>query len=216
MISGTIGESVVVFDTETTGVDRSKDQPIEISAVKIHLGTGKTISDFSMLARPGVPVSKSAQDIHGIPPADIAAAKPVADVVREFFYWVEGTKTLWAYSAGFDRDMVQNVIDQPGFWEFNPGKRLFPDIAAIQILDILEVVRSVGHPLLNYKLDNVMRSMNIFMPGRHRALWDAIGAACVLGRITMEIAPTMFGVDTTLSQMFGERTTPIFWEKRKK
>ena len=54
----------VVYDLETTGVDPSEDEAIEIGALKVE--DGKIVASKSWILKPSVPIPAAASAIHGI------------------------------------------------------------------------------------------------------------------------------------------------------
>lgn len=54
----------VVYDLETTGVNPSEDEAVEIGAIKVE--DGKIVDSKNWILQPSVPISKEAGDVHGI------------------------------------------------------------------------------------------------------------------------------------------------------
>ena len=54
----------VVFDLETTGISRTFDEVVEISAVKVR--SGQVVDEFSTLVNPGRHIPAGASQVNGI------------------------------------------------------------------------------------------------------------------------------------------------------
>ena len=94
---------VVVMDTETTGLDPTRDEVVEIAAVRVH--RGKTKERFHRYIRPTRLVGAS-QDVHGYSDAFLAAhGKPPREVLEEFARFVRGAVTV-GHNVGFDCRML--------------------------------------------------------------------------------------------------------------
>jgi DNA polymerase-3 subunit epsilon len=86
---------LIFFDLETTGLDTNKDRIIELAAVKISPSSKKPWMDPShekieMLFNPGIPIPKSATDIHGIDDEDVKDCPPL------------NAAAMWAFFSGCD------------------------------------------------------------------------------------------------------------------
>ena len=96
---------VVVFDTETTGIDEDRDQIIELS---IQQGLADDSSQKTWRIKPSVPISPGAAEIHGITMEDLAdcpSFHAVAGEIRPFF---EQAEMLVGYNVSFDLEMLQS------------------------------------------------------------------------------------------------------------
>lgn len=118
---------VIVFDVETTGTDKRRDQVIEL-CVQFGLdGAAGPGSQTTWRIRPDVPISPGAQAVHGITMEDLAVCPrfgQVAGVIREVF---DEAEVLVGYNLSFDIDMLQAEMDRIG------QPRL--DLAGKQIID---------------------------------------------------------------------------------
>lgn len=95
---------IIVFDVETTGTDRRRDQVIELC---MQLGLEADAESLTWRMRPRVPISPGAQAVHGISMSDLADAPPFAayaDRVRTLF---GRAHVLIGYNMSFDIDMLQ-------------------------------------------------------------------------------------------------------------
>jgi len=94
---------VIVFDVETTGTDKRRDQVIEL-CVQFGLEGG---SSQTWRIKPAVPISPGAQAVHGIAIEDLEVCPPfgqVAGAIREMF---DRAEVLVGYNLAFDIEMLQ-------------------------------------------------------------------------------------------------------------
>lgn len=103
-VAAAVGPRIVVFDCETTGTDRVRDQVIELC---VQRGLEEDAPSKVWRVRPSVPIHPGAQAVHGITidelaqcPGFEAIAAEVADVFAE-------ADIIVGYNITFDIDMLQ-------------------------------------------------------------------------------------------------------------
>jgi DNA polymerase-3 subunit epsilon len=79
---------LVSFDTETTGLDVSRDRIIEISCVKIHPDMRREV--WTQRLNPGCAISPEATAVHGITADDLVGMPEFADVAPIILAIMEG------------------------------------------------------------------------------------------------------------------------------
>ncbi len=102
---------VLIFDVETTGLCRERDQVIELA---VQWGMGPQAPRRTWRFRPAVPMDPTSQRIHGISAADLAGERPFlahADRLRRIF---TGASVLVGYNVAFDLDMLQAEFCRAG------------------------------------------------------------------------------------------------------
>ena len=77
------GRTIVVFDCETTGLDRERDQIIELGAVKIE--NGNIIEKFSTFVKPTKRIPYEVSKLTGITNEMVENAPPIELVIRDFY-----------------------------------------------------------------------------------------------------------------------------------
>ncbi|MEM7715797.1 MAG: 3'-5' exonuclease [Cyanobacteria bacterium P01_A01_bin.68] len=103
--------TIIVFDVETTGLEISKDEVIEIAAIK--LIDGKKIAEFREFIVNTVDVGDS-QQIHGYSNEFLAShGKKALKVFHEFFEFAKGG-LLIGHNVGFDIKMVKAHASRVG------------------------------------------------------------------------------------------------------
>jgi len=70
------GLSILIFDTETTGTGKDRDQIIELS---IQQGLTDDSPQKTWRIKPNVPISPGAQRVHGITMEDLVDCPPFRD-----------------------------------------------------------------------------------------------------------------------------------------
>ena len=80
----TSGENIIIWDVETTGLNSSNDNIVELSALHPHSG-----EVFDTLIKPTTPMTQRVIDIHGIKNEDVSEKEIFADVWPQYKSWVE-------------------------------------------------------------------------------------------------------------------------------
>jgi DNA polymerase-3 subunit epsilon len=100
---------VVVLDTETTGLNHTKDKIIEMALlrVEVDLSTGLPVGAvevFDELEDPGMPIPKEAMAITGITDQDVAGKRLDEGRIAAL---MDGVDVVIAHNAGFDRPFCE-------------------------------------------------------------------------------------------------------------
>ena len=156
--SGTLEDSFVVFDIETTGFSPVSCRIIEIGAVKV---SGGRITDrFSSFVDPGMPVPFRIEKLTGISTGMVSAADTIDKVLPRFLDFSAGC-TLVAHNASFDMSFITENCMRMGLdTEFT-------------YLDTLALARLLLPNLTRYRLDNVAKAVGVSLEHHHRAVDDA-------------------------------------------
>jgi DNA polymerase-3 subunit epsilon len=92
--------TAVVLDFETTGLSPAyDDRMIEVGAVRVR--DGEMLDSFHELANPGRPISAFIAGYTGITNAELAKARPTAEVMADFAAFL-GDSPVVAHNASFD------------------------------------------------------------------------------------------------------------------
>lgn len=157
----------VVFDSETTGLNpRQGDEIVQLAAVRIVNGRRVEGEVFDTLVNPGRAIPAVSTEVHGITDAMVADAPTVADVVRRFHKFAEGS-VLIAHNAPFDMEFLRRQEPALGLSFGMP------------VLDtvLLSAVVYGQHEV--HSLDALSHRLGITIPeeARHTALGDTIATA---------------------------------------
>lgn len=163
----------IIFDTETTGLDKNEDRVIEIGAVELvnRFSTGRT---FHVYINPdGREVHPDAQRVHGISNADLADKPVFAVVADSFCEFIEGAK-LVAHNAAFDTEFINAEFARLGL----------PPVTNDRVIDTLQLARR-KHPMGPNSLDALCKRYGI--DNSHRTLHGALLDAELLAEVYLEL-----------------------------
>lgn len=176
-------DRLVIFDTETTGLDFERDEIIELAAAVIELRSGKpkVIEEYDNLIRlsPGVELPKKIQELTHIEPwqletQGINKGELCQDITRIFG---KPSTLLLAYNAHFDLSFLFHTLRKFGDFTVLRGKD------KIDLLTVYRDRRSYPHRLASaieaYGLgDQVQNS--------HRAIDDVLATVAVMEKMIAE------------------------------
>lgn len=98
------GGRIVVFDSETTGTDRTRDQVIELC---VQYGIEDSAPSRVWRIKPSVPIHPGAQAVHGISMDQLEGCPSFADVADEIAAVFAEAEIVVGYNLTFDIDMIQ-------------------------------------------------------------------------------------------------------------
>ncbi len=106
--------TVLILDTETTGLDASKEKVIELALlrVQIDLQSGLPVGHvvvYDGLEDPGMSIPKEIEKITGITQAMVAGQRLDEACIAEL---MQGVDLVIAHNAGFDRPFVESRLPQ--------------------------------------------------------------------------------------------------------
>jgi DNA polymerase-3 subunit epsilon len=100
---------VVSVDCETTGFDTKRDDVISIAAIRVTRNRILTSSAFQAMVRPEAAMRADAIRVHQLRAVDVAAGRPMAEVLPEFLEFVGG-RPLLGYWIDFDVAMLDRHV----------------------------------------------------------------------------------------------------------
>ena len=137
---------IVCFDLETTGLDKKKDQIIEIALVKFDEKFNK-IDTYTTLVHPGIDIPDIAANITHISDADLIDAPELWDIAEHILQFIWDAPLLW-HNVFFDRDfcvekwidLSQNIVVDTFFlanflcfWELSLNLEMLCEVYGIEI-----------------------------------------------------------------------------------
>ncbi|GAA5539592.1 MULTISPECIES: DNA polymerase III subunit epsilon [Brucella/Ochrobactrum group] len=163
----------IVFDTETTGLERLEDRVIEIGGVELinKFPTGRTFHKF--INPQGRQVHAEALAVHGISNEQLLDKPTFAEILDEFLEFFDGAK-LVAHNAMFDLGFMNAELARLGK----------PEIAAERIVDTLALARR-KHPMGPNSLDALCKRYGI--DNSHRTLHGALLDSQILAEVYIEL-----------------------------
>jgi len=111
-------ETFIVLDLETTGLDATRHEIIEIAAIRYRKGN-TTSETLQSLVKPSKNVPKKITEITGITQEMLETnGEPLADVMREFIAFV-GEHRLVTFNAEFDMAFLHAATTRHGLAKLN-------------------------------------------------------------------------------------------------
>lgn len=153
-----IDSEIVVFDLETTGLNASREEIIEIGAVKV--SGGNIIDTFSAFVNPKKPIPYEIITLTGIDDSMVESAPFIEEVLPEFLAFV-GDRPLCAHNADFDISCIMANCKRLGLSLKN------------SFLDTVPIARVLLPDTYRMKLDTVAKALKIPLDNHHRAVDDA-------------------------------------------
>ncbi len=169
-------EQFVVLDLETTGLDPTKHEIIEIGAVKVNRDSNKHVT-FQALIKPSKKIPKKITHITGITREMVEKdGEDLESVIKEFIEFI-GDLRLVAYNAEFDIGFLKTTAEYFGLTIKNPSSCA------------LKMARRAWPGLKSYKLADLANTGDLSTKGTHRALKD-----CELTMIVYTSAASQLGM----------------------
>ncbi len=168
-----IGKEFVVYDLETTGLDRSKDRIIEIGAVRIK--DGVMTETFSSLINPECLIPQKTTALTGITDAAVKGAPTIAEVMPDFYKFCDGAIMVGQNSIQFDWPFLREKAE--------PMKIYFEN----EQLDIMLLAKQFYPELGKYNLDFLSKQFGVVNEEAHRAISDTVTTA----KIFIKLAANM-------------------------
>ena len=175
-------DRLVFFDTETTGLNYSRDEIIEFSAVVVERVNGQpTVTreyDQLITLSPGMSVPPFIENLTGISNDDIAARGiSKAEVCRDISEIFRGNALLLAYNAHFDLSFLFYLLLRDGDPTALKGKD------KIDLLTVYKDRHSYPH-----KLCNAIEVYNLSgkVVNSHRAIDDVLATYAVMEAMAEE------------------------------
>ncbi|MEG0371403.1 MAG: 3'-5' exonuclease [Clostridium sp.] len=174
-------DNIIVFDVESTGVDVTGDEIIQIAAIKIN-SKGETIDVFEKFIVP----SKSVGDsyfVHGFNDDFLREnGEDKSKVLSEFVEFSKGA-VIVGHNVQYDiniltSELTRNKVSQHEFKGF---------------YDTLDIYRRFHNNIENHKLETLSRVFDVKNKPDHNAMNDILATAELLVRaIKKDIIPTSF------------------------
>lgn len=167
----------VVFDTETTGLDRKNDKVLSIGAVRVRSLQVLVADAFECLVQQeGARPSKSAE-VHGLLTKQLEKGVTESKALEMFIEFIGGA-ILVGQHVDFDIAMVNQMLKRQGI----TGKLRNRSVDTAQLAVRLERRHADAHTLKpsEYNLDNLCARYKLPTDDRHTASGDAFATALLL------------------------------------
>ena len=175
-------DRLVILDTETTGLNYSRDEIIEFSAVAVEPGIGShaIVQEYDQLVSlsPGGFVPPKIEQLTGISTQDLREKGiPKTRVCRDIAELIAGNTLLLAYNAHFDLSVLFYMLLRDGDPKILKGK---------DKLDLLTVYRD--RHSFPHKLCSAIEQYGLTgkVVNSHRAVDDVIATVAVMEEMEKE------------------------------
>ncbi|BDY13739.1 3'-5' exonuclease [Hydrogenimonas cancrithermarum] len=163
-------DEVVVFDTETTGLDIKKDEIISIGAVRVKGNRILTSSQMYIKVKCDRAISEESIKIHQIRVCDMEDALDPDEAMDRFLRFI-GPRPLVGYYLEFDVAMINKWI-KPKL-----GVTLPNQLIEVSALYYDKKIGTIPQGHVDLRFDTIIETLDIPKLGKHDALNDAIMTA---------------------------------------
>lgn len=153
----------IVLDTETTGLDYTKEKMVEFAAVRLE--NGKIKDEFQTLINPEQHIRKSSIAIHGITPEMVEDAPTEAEAMPKILEFI-GDYPIVAHNAIFDYSFLNEASLRTTGNELQNGR-----------IDSQQMFKEVYPDLESHGLEALTNTFNVELNNHHRAMADTMGLA---------------------------------------
>lgn len=176
-------EEIVVFDTETTGLNVFQDDIIEIAAIRIKGGevVGEPLDLYIETDKPILPMLGDKENpMYAIYHEKMSAGelRSPSDALQRFIAYV-GTSPILGHNANYDYNILDNNL-----------QRYCKDTMQahdIRCFDSLKLIRLLAPSLHSYKLESLLETFHLAGVNSHQAI-DDVMATVSLVRLCAEKA----------------------------
>ncbi len=177
------------IDVETTGLDPSRDEIIEVAWARF--AGGALRGTFTSLLRPTLRPADDILRLTGIAPEELADAPEPTTVLREVLRKLAG-QVVVAHNAPFDREFLQRAADRLGL------------TFTAHWVDTLALSRTIWPHEPSHSLRAVRKRLQLDNGPAHRALPDAVAAGSLLGKALGEAARFPEGARRAVAALLPE------------
>jgi len=153
----------IVLDTETTGLDYTREKIIEFAAVRLE--NGKIKDEFQTLINPQQHIRKSSMAIHGINEEMVKDAPTEEEILPKILEFI-GDYPIVAHNAIFDYSFLNEA-----------SLRLFNKEITNPRIDTQQMFKEVFPDLESHGLENLTKKFDVEFTKHHRAMADTMGLA---------------------------------------
>jgi len=165
---------IVVFDFETTGLEYSKNEIIEIGAVKMK--NGEIVETFTCFVKPKGEISEEITKLTGITNEMVKDAYTIDKIIPDFYKFCYGCVII-AYNIDFDYKFLNFQATKLGYKFTN------------RQVDAMYLARLNVVGAKNFKLGSICAKLGVSLEGAHRAINDTIATAEVVKLISDNVSP---------------------------
>ncbi|EOU1912640.1 AAA family ATPase [Clostridium perfringens] len=172
-------ENIIVFDVESTGVDVTEDEIIQIAAIKLNK-KGEVVDKFEKFLKNKKPV-KDSYYVHGFSDEMLQRIGEEKEKVLKEFVEYSKDSIIVGHNVQYDINILCSELERS-----NLGKPKFKTF-----YDTLDIYRRFYPGNINYKLENLSKVYDTKHKPSHDAMDDIIATGELLVRaINEKIIPT--------------------------
>lgn len=182
LINSLENEEVVVLDVESTGVDVTEDEVVQIAAIKVN-SLGKVVDKFEKFIKPTKELGSSVY-VHGFTKEFLEEnGEDGVKVFKELLTFI-GSGVIVGHNVGYDVSIIDSNM-----------KRLnMEGLGYINYYDTLEMSRKFYPSLKNHKLEYLSKYFNVENESTHNAMDDILATKDILMSIIRKnITPNLRG-----------------------
>ena len=156
-------EVEIVLDTETTGLDYTREKMVEFAAVRLE--NGKIKGEFQTLINPEQHIRKSSIAVHGITQEMVKDAPTEAEAMPKILEFI-GDAPIVAHNAIFDHSFINEAC-----------LRVFGKKFENPRIDSQMMFKEIAPELESHGLEALTKRFNVELTNHHRAMADTMGLA---------------------------------------
>ena len=156
-------EIEIVLDTETTGLDYTRERIIEFAGVRLE--NGKIKEEFQTLINPHHHIRKSSMAVHGITQEMVEDAPTEEEALPKILEFI-GDYPIVAHNAIFDYSFLNEA-----------KKRVYGEELTNPRIDTQIMFKEIAPDLESHGLEALTNRFNVDLTNHHRAMADAMGLA---------------------------------------
>lgn len=165
-------DEIVVYDTETTGLDPNKDEILSIGAIKVKGNKILTSEKFEIFIKPSKDINEESIKIHKIRNIDLQNGSEPNEAINKFLHFI-GSRPLVGYYLEFDIKMINKYL-QPYLGIKLPNKQI--EVSRIYHDKKIKFIPD-GH--IDLRFESIMKDLSLPIFGKHDAVNDAIMTAMI-------------------------------------
>lgn len=161
-------DNVIVFDVESTGTDTTRDEIIQIAAIRIN-SKGEEIERFMKFLKPSKSVGSS-EKVHGFSDEYLNKyGRNKKNTLKSFLKFIKG-RTLVGHNVQYDINILKSEIERNNL----------PDTEFKCFFDTLDIYRRFYPSIENHKLCTLSVIVNTLHKPNHNALYDILATGEIL------------------------------------
>lgn len=165
-------DEVIVFDTETTGLNPKIDEIISIGAVKVRRNQVLLSKKFHIFIKHSSQISEESIKVHKIRECDLENGEDIEIAIEKFLKFI-GNRPLVGYYLEFDTAMVNRYI-KPKLGIKLPNRQI-----EVSALYYDKKIGKIPQGNVDLRFDSIVKDLNIPILGKHDALNDAVMTAMI-------------------------------------